>query len=380
MSLDRRNFLKFISLGCLTSTFALSSCTHRKFYNPDQNIILGGGRFKQNNELRHVLAVVNLQQDENQQVDLDFLAHGIIIDPKDKKRLLAFEKNGTAVAEVDLNTHRQTKKFKTTKDKYFCGHGVFDKTGDTLFCTETYQNNHKGIIAIRDGSSFEVLGEFPTYGENPHDCQLINDATILVITNAGSANVKDSQPSVTYVDVQSQKLIERITLTNQQLNTGHIGIADDGSLIVASAPREGLEEAHTGGVSIRSGKESMLSMTQPEVVTSQMTGEALSITIDNKRNIAVVTHPDANMVTFWSIDKKELLKAMSVPDPRGATLSLDEKSFIISYGLNTSIILVRTKDLSANIDSIIRPSYISGSHIYNWSKIIKEIMPTDIYT
>ncbi|NOQ89250.1 MAG: DUF1513 domain-containing protein, partial [Gammaproteobacteria bacterium] len=278
MSLNRRNFLKFVSLGCIAPPLTiLAGCTHRKFYNPDQDIILGGGRFKQNDELKHVLAVINLQQKEKHLVDMDFLAHGIIIDPNDKKRLIVFEKIGTGAAEINLNDHTVTKKIKTSKEKYFCGHGAFNKAGDTLFCTETYLSSQKGIIAIRDSSSFEVLGEFPTYGENPHECQLINDGTTLVVTNAGSASADGSEPSVTYIDVQSQKLIERVTLTNQQLNTGHIGIAEDGSLIVASAPRNGLENTHTGGVSIRSGNRAMQSMTQPELVINQMTGEALSV-------------------------------------------------------------------------------------------------------
>lgn len=381
MSLNRRNFLKFVSLSCVApSLTTLAGCTHQKFYNPDQDIILGGGRFKKNDEIRHVLAVINLQQKEKNLVDMDFLAHGIIVDPNDKKRLIVFEKIGPGAAEIDLNDHTVTTDIKTDKEKYFYGHGAFDNTGDTLFCTETYLDNHKGIIAIRDGSSFKVLGEFPTYGENPHECQLIDDGATLVVTNAGSVSVDNSAPCVTYIDVQSQKLIERVTLTNHQLNTGHIGIAKDGSLIVASAPREGLDKTHTGGVSIRSGNQSMLSMTSPEVVINQMTGEALSVAIDNKHNIAAVTHPDGNMVTFWSVDKRELIKAISVPKPRGVTLSLDEKSFIISYDINTSVVLVSTKNLTASTDNIMQPTYISGSHIYNWSKTLTEIMPTDVYT
>lgn len=381
MSLNRRNFLKFVSLGCITPPLTtLAGCTHQKFYNPDQDIILGGGRFKQNDEIRHVLAVINLQQKENNLVDMDFLTHGIIVDPNDKKRLLVFEKNGPGAAEIDLDDHTVTTDIKTGKEKHFNGHGAFDSTGKTLFCTETYVDNHKGIIAIRDGSSFKVLDEFSSYGENPHECQLIDDGATLVVTNAGSESVDNSVPCVTYIDVQSQKLIECVTLTNQQLNTGHIGIAKNGSLIVASAPREGLEKTHTGGVSIRSDNQPMLSMTSPEVVINQMTGEALSVAVDSKHNIAAVTHPDGNMVTFWSVDKRELIKAISVPEPRGVTLSLDEKSFIISYGINTSVVLVSTKNLTASTDSIMQPTYLSGSHIYNWSKTLTEIMPTNVYT
>ncbi len=376
MSLNRRHFLKFISLGALTSAFTLSACTHRRFYNPDQDILLGGGRFKQNDKLRHVVAIVNLQQKDSRLIDLNFLPHGIIVDPKNKKRLLTFEKNGTAGAEIDLNSHTMRKAITASKDKIFSGHGVFNNAGGALFCVEISLRDNKGSITMRDGDNFDVLDEFPSHGENPHQCQLTNDAATLVVSNAGSIN---SQPSICYIDVQSQQLLERITLTNQQLNAGHFDIAADGSLVVTSAPGAGLKKTRSGGVSIRSGDRSMLSMTQPEMVIDKMTGEALSLAIDNKNNIAAVTHPDGNMVTFWSIDKRELIKAMSVPDPRGVTLSLDGKSFIISYDINTSIILVQTKNLTVRTDSIFQPSYISGEHIYNWSKILTEIMPHNIY-
>ena len=138
MPLSRRQFLKTISLTTLSTQVAtLSGCTHQKFYNPDQDILLGSGRFKKNGELRHVLAVVNLQQKSNEQVDLDFLAHGIIIDPNDKKRLVAFEKDGSRAVIVDLNDHTVSKKISSAEDKYFNGHGAFNKTGDILFSTET---------------------------------------------------------------------------------------------------------------------------------------------------------------------------------------------------------------------------------------------------
>ncbi len=381
MSLNRRDFIKLLTMGCMTPTLAtLAGCTHQRFYNPDQDIILGGGRFKQNDELKHVLAVINLQQKDKHLVDMDFLAHGIIIDPNDKRRLIVFEKTGTSAAEIDLNTHTVSNKIEISKEKQFDGHGVFNKTGDKLFCTETYISSHKGSIAIRDSHSFKVLGEFPTYGENPHECQLVDDGATIVVTNTGSENAGSSEPSITYIDIQSQKLIEQVTLNNQQLNTGHFDIAKDGSLIVASAPKKGLDKTHSGGVSIRGGNQEMLSMTQPKAVIDQMTGEALSVIVDNKHNIAAVTHPDGNMVTFWSIDKRELLKALSVPKPRGLTLSLDGKSFIVSYDTNTSIVLVNTKNLNARTDSIMQPTYTSGSHIYNWSKTLTEIMPANVYT
>ncbi len=378
--LNRRHFLKFISLGFFSTSFSLTACTHKKFYNPDQDIILGGGRFKQNDKLRHVLAIANLQQKETQLIDLDFLAHGIIIDPNNKKRLLSFEKNGRFAVEINLDQNLVTKKIPVVNNKIFSGHGAFNKTGEILYTAEMHTDNRQGFISIRDGGNFETISEISSFGNNPHDCQLIDDGATLVVSNAGDVNIKNARPSVVYINTKTQKLVERIILGNQQLNAGHIGIADNGNLIISSAPHSNtINKATIGGVSIRSNNQSVLSMTQPEAVIKQMKGEALSIAIDNKHNIAAVTHPDANLVTFWSIEKKALVKAMSVPKPQGITMTLDEKNFIISYANNSSIVQIGTQNLIANANSIMQPSYISGEHIYNWSKILTQIMPTNIY-
>jgi hypothetical protein len=385
MYLKRRDVLKVISLAGVASPLGLlSSCSHQKFYNPDQDIIFGGGKFKQNDAIRQVIAITNIQQQDKRLIDIDFLAHGIIIDPNDKNRLLAFEKNGSNAVVVNLTSNSSTQRIAISQDKKFNGHATFDKTGSRLYCTETYLENEKGFISIQDGKSLQIIGEFPSYGENPHQCQLIDNDTILVVTNTGSVNAKNPQASITYIDVQSEKLIERVTLDNQQLNAGHFEITDDGSLIVASAPREGIEPSQEdkglGGVSIRSKNRAILTMTQPEVVIDQLRGEALGIVIDEKHKMAAITHPDANMLTFWSIEKRQLIKAMSIPNPRGITLSIDGRSFIISYNFDTSVVRVNTKNLSANPDSIIQPSYISGEHLYNWSRTLTQIMPSNVYS
>ena len=164
-------------------------------------------------------------------------------------------------------------------------------------------------------------------------------------------------------------------LTNDRLNTGHIGIAKDGSLVVASAPRDGLDKTELGGVSIRPNGEQMETITTPNETVRSMTGEALSVIIHNARNIAAVTHPDGNMVTFWSVSDRRLLKVIRLERPRGVTLTLDEKTFVISYGADTSIMLVDAESLSTKPDENIALTYLSGSHIYNWSKTITEILP-----
>lgn len=387
MPQNRRNFLKFISLGCIAAPLSsLSGCTHQKFYNPDQDIVLGAGRYTQNATLKHVLAIVNMQQNAKQQIAMDFLAHGILIDPKDKKRLVVFERFGTNAAEIDLNNHRVSKKISSSKQQNFCGHGVFNETGSTLYCTQISQQNNNGIIRMLDGRSLDAVGEFPSHGENPYHCKLVDNGATMVVLNIGSTDTKNSAPSITYIDIQSQQLKQTIPLSGQLLSSGSIKIANNGNLVVASSPIDtspsidkNATKTPNSGVSIRINQQAITLMSQPEAVIQQMAGQALSIAIDNKRNIAAVTHPEGNMVTFWSLENVTLIKAMSVAQPRGITLSLDGRSFIVSYDRNSRLVQINSKDLTADTRSVIQPSYITGTHLYNWSRILTEIMPANVY-
>ncbi|GJM17720.1 MAG: hypothetical protein DHS20C13_30470 [Thermodesulfobacteriota bacterium] len=380
MKISRRTFLNSLANSSAALLFpnAFSACSKTSFINNDSNIILGGGKFADasNPELiKFVLSVVNLTLKETRLVPLDFLAHGVIIDPNNYYRLIVFEKIGSGACEIDLKNMKMVRKITTSNDKYFYGHGAFTADGKMMYSTETYLDNKKGIIAIRDAHTMRNLGEFPTYGDNPHECQLIDNGNVMVVTNAGSTIGTNIEPSVTYIDMSNQQLIERVFLTNNRLNTGHIGIAKDGSLVVASAPRDGLDKTDIGGVSIRPKGKLMKTISSPNEVVQSMTGEALSVVIHSAKNIAAVTHPDGNMVTFWSVSDRQLVSMIQLEKPRGVTLTMDEKTFVISYGVNTNIMLVDVDTLTTKTDETITLTYLSGSHIYNWSKTLAEILP-----
>ncbi len=370
MSCNRRQFLSWLAAGAIVSpVIARATANTRSLLQPDQDIILGGGQALDGANTQFVLSLVNLQQQRHQLIALDFLAHGAILDPANQHRLLVFEKIGPGAAEIDLDTFTMSRKITTDKARLFYGHGAFSRSGDNVYCTETYIENHRGIINVRDSRDMQILGEFPTYGENPHECQLLDDGTTLVVANAGSATQSGSIPSVTYIDSRNQQLLERVTLTNNQLNTGHLAIGGDGALVVASAPAEGLKKTDKGGVSIRNSKQAMLSMVEPRAVVNRMTGEALSVIIDDASGTAAVTHPDGNMVTFWSTANRQLLRVINLKRPRGVTLTLDGKAFIISHGKDTRISLVDVNKLRSRHSGLAEPSWLSGSHIYNWSRL-----------
>ena len=207
---------------------------------------------------------------------------------------------------------------------------------------------------------------------------------MLVISNTGKSKTGFHQPSLVYIDLNTEKLIERIKLENSGfyqngLNCGHFKISDNNDLIIASAPTDSHNTDLSGGVSIRKQNERVSTMTEPEVVFKRMTGEALGIEINQQQTIAAITHPQANLLTFWSIKDKKIIKAYSFENPRGISQTVDNKDFIVSYGTKPAMAKISTGDLSPQTDSIVQPTHASGEHLINWSKTLREIMPARIY-
>ncbi len=385
MPFTRRQLLKFSGLSASASLLSYTPLSialkSGEGSGIQQNLMLGGGRFKESKdgEFRQVLSIVDIDSGITMMVDLNFYPHGIHVHPDHPQRLALFEKKGPGACELDLFKREVIRYLETDKSRYFYGHGSYSTDGSLLYCTESYLDSFKGIIAIRDSKTMDYLGEFPTYGLEPHECKLIDDGKVMVVTNSGGVASGD-KPSVTYIDVQSEKLIEKVELTNEQLGSGHFAIGEDGSLVVVSPARMGLEETNPGGVSIRPAGKEIESIAAPQELTSQLMGEALSVVIHEGYKIAAVTHPEANRVTFWSMEDRRLLSVMELPQPRGVSLTMDNRYFVISYDSRPKMMKVDAGVLQKAEAQIIDNTYLSGSHIYNWSRELREFRPLNPWT
>lgn len=339
------------------------------------NIILGGGTYsgKKDGPKLHVLAIIDLRTQGRHLTPMTFLPHGIHRKPGELNRLAIFEKKGPGACEYDLDKREIIRVIPKRDDRYFYGHGAYSKDGSTLFCTEANIHTLDGAIAIRSSNDLTYLGDFPSYGKEPHECKLIDDGKILVVTNGGGGLGGGDQPSVTYIDVQSQQLLEKVQLTNNRFNTGHMAVGSDGSLVVVSAPRSGLGKRHVGGVSIRPRGEKMESIGNPLDITQKMFGEALSVVIHEESGIAAVTHPTGDMITFWSVNERKLIKVLKLPNPRGVALSVSGEQFLITYSRQANFAQVSVSSLELIENSIIPYSFLTGSHIYNWSRKMSEL-------
>jgi hypothetical protein len=334
------------------------------------DIIIGGGRYKepaQSAAIQFVFSVLNLKTRQHHLIPLNFLPHGVSVNPNCLTQLVVCEKIGPGSAVIDLETMSLVETIETDPGRHYYGHCAYSKSGDVFYTTETYRDSFKGVIVIRDAQSKEVIGEFPSYGDSPHECYLIDDGSTMVVTNGGG-DIGGDKPNVSYIDISSQQLLRQEHLTNRHINAGHLMLAADGSLIVVSAPRSGLGPDKLGGVSIQPQGKLMRSVSSPKKVISKMKGEALSVAIH--QDIAMVTHPTGNMVTCWSMKDRRLLKRIDLPVPRGVTLTKDKRYFVVSYGPQASVVQIDTQNLELLEMTASHATYLTGSHLYNWSEMI----------
>ena len=321
MPINRRHFLKAICASLISSS--LASCTHKKFFNPDEDILLSGGHLENAKARQNVLTIINLTQQEKRLIDTPFLAHGMVIDPNNKYRVFCFEKNAGNACTIDLQTQSVSATFNAETNQLFSGHACFSLDGKKIICIESNKDTLQGSITIRDSKTFELIRQLPTLGLSPHDCQLTKD-NILTVSNTGRSESGFHQPSLVSINLNTEKLVERIKLDTQDLNCGHFNIAKNDALVIASAPIDSSNKTLPGGVSLRNHDGILTTMTEPELVIKRMTGEALGIEIHQQQQIAAITHPQADLLTFWSIKDKNIIKAFGIEKPRGISQTLDK--------------------------------------------------------
>jgi uncharacterized protein len=388
-NIDRRHFLRLLSSVAAGGTLGLplTACTHKELLNPDEDILLSGGDYSEFGTPHKALIIINPVQKEKRVVQCDFVPHDIIIHPEDKYTVYCFEKEGPAACSINLKTLSLIRSFQCTDNHLFSGHAVFSKNKKHIYTVEIEQQSQQGKISIRDAATFESIKQLPTLGLRPHDCQLL-EQDIMVVSNTGQSASKFHQPSLVFIDMTSEKLASRLKLDDDKLNAGHFAIAKDDSIVIASAPvktdgklaTEDIVANHTsGGVSMKPADSPVITMTKPDAVIQRMQGEALAIAINNKKGIAAITHPEANLLTFWSLNKQQIIKAIGIENPRGISQTLDEKYFVISYGIKPAMAYISSDDLSPQADTILQPTFASGEHLINWSQRLREIMPTRVY-
>lgn len=337
-------------------------------------VVLGGGalRHATTGAARYVLGRIDLDTETPQaeEIEVSFLAHGITPHPLRRREVVLFEKHGPGCCVVDLERAEVVRSIECVPQRQFYGHGAYSPDGALLYCTETdLEDGRRGYITVRDGKTFETLGDFPSHGLAPHDCAFASDGTTLIVANGGSgAGREQDPPGVSFVDVRDGKALDVVPMPSPHINAGHFDQTDAGDLALVSAPREGYDPNRAcGGVSLRPAGGEFVTMSEPADVVASLVGETLSVAIHPATRVVAATTPLGNVVTFWNLDTGAMVHKLRVPNPRGVALSRSGEEFLINFGAPPRVARVHATtlqpvDAPGNRRGFL--SLVSGSHIY----------------
>ncbi|MCC7509851.1 MAG: DUF1513 domain-containing protein [Planctomycetes bacterium] len=350
----------------------------REFKRGALGTVIGGGVADVDGAKHFFIGIVDLDSDKpavRTISDVGFLGHGFSPNPVKPTTAVVCEKHGQGCCEVDLVKGKVLRRVRTTQGREFYGHGAFTPDGKLFYCTEAEvgDSSYAGVLAVRDGESFELRAEnFPTHGVAPHDCILVDDGATLVITNGGGPVSKPEEPAgIAYVDVKTGAARRVLKFRDEKINAGHIAITPRGELACVSAPREGIPQtkegepnpAWLGAISFYDPATDKL-VTAEDPIRAKMKGETLSVAIHVPSMVVAATNPAGDLVTFWDFKTGKLVHKIEgdLKWPRGISLTLDGNYFAVTYDRETRLVLLDAETFKPVAGTTIDRSFISGSH------------------
>ncbi|MEY2951971.1 MAG: hypothetical protein RLZZ401_58 [Pseudomonadota bacterium] len=358
-AISRRTWLSRAVVAGVASHTQVASAAQ-----PD--ILLGGGRYQEQRDGRYhfTLSRVEPASGKVRLVPVPFFPHGLSLDPRNRQRVFAFEKIGPGAGVVDLDSMTWQGAIAPVPGRRFYGHGACSPDGEFLYSTETDAAG-QGAIGIRLADSLRYVGDFPSFGANPHDCALIENGQVMLVTNGGGAHASADTPSLCFIDVRSRKLLARAEMPDPRFNTGHLVALPDRAAVVVSAPRLGWGVEHLGAISHYRSGGVLVPVVAPEAVVHVLKGEALSVLALPVHDLLLVTHPTPGLLSCWRLGSGEHLKSLVLPHVRGVVPSVDGQQLWLSHGANASLLRLPLDSLEPGLATGIDNTLLAGSHLFN---------------
>lgn len=375
MTATRRQFLGFTIKGMAyglalgISSPLLSACSHRKFLNPDDDILVSGGEFRSSQFTRGALIVVNLQQKEKRVIDLNFVPFSLAVDPNDKYRLLCVEKGGTRAAIVDLANERVVSTIQIGDGQRFSGPAVYTGDGNHVYTLEYDEYNSAGFISERDALTMETSRRLPTLGLMPGQVQMQN--TLVTISNTVGSEDGFHKPSLVSIDLETGKLQQRQHLPEATKSIDCFHQFAPGSFIICTHDNNGAAEVHLAS------NTKTRRMKMDDSLAKQLSGQASQILYMNGR--ALACYPASNMIIEINPGDMAVSNSLELQQPRAICPALEDSQFIASYGFNPAMVKLKLDGLEPVAESYVQPTYASSHNVLNWSVEIRRVMPAEVY-
>lgn len=272
-----------------------------------------------------------------------FRGHSVLQHEKKPDTVLMFARRpGYQVVEVNYENISIKTAFDVTQGYNLQGHGSFTTDGQYLFTTENDNETGQGFVSVRDGNNYQLLDQFSTQGIGPHELKVLPDGKTLVVANGGiltrpetgrqKHNLTDMDSNLSYIDLNSGKVIDQFKVDEDKSSIRHLDITNDGSVVFAMQnQRDAMSHSRTVSLAgVHHPNAAIELLKEPEAIFHKMNDYMGSIAISHKSRIAGFTSPKGNLAAFWHIDSGELINYHRFHDVCGIAVDKQSDEFLLS--------------------------------------------------
>ncbi len=276
-------------------------------------------------------------------VHTGFRGHGLIQRPGDPSRVVMFGRRpGAYAVEVDLDAERITRTLELPANRRLQGHGCFAEDGRLLLTSEADTSTGEGFVGVRDGETFALIRELPTFGIGPHELALMPDGATIVVANGGiltrpdtgaeKLNLDTMRSSLTYLELETGAQRDELRVPEDKASLRHLAVCDDGAVVVVmQVQREVLDhEDPVPLVAVHTPGGSLTPLEDGLELVAAMQDYAGAVAVHDASRVACVTSPRGDLAVFWNIDSGVLLGHHQLHDVCGVTVSSDRRHFVLS--------------------------------------------------
>lgn len=330
--MERRAFIKSLALCGLSLSLganlvACSSKAQRRFVSAATN-----------HQGEHFVVAFDKAGNLLNQVKIDNRGHDLLM--LDSERVVAFSRRPfTKLFVVNLAQNQLEKIINAEQGFHFYGHGVFDKKRKQLITTENHIESAGGYLVVRNTHNFAVEKRVPSGGIGPHQCALMPDGEHIVVANGGiktrpdkgreKLNLASMAPNLSYIHLDTGKLVESVTPPHFQLSLRHLAVAKSGEVIVGAQYQGNYRDAHPLVFSHKIGRELQPLQAEPKF-WQNFNQYVASIAIADSDNRIAVTSPRGAIVAYWQLDNHQFIRHERFADCAGVASAQNE--FIVTNG------------------------------------------------
>lgn len=286
--------------------------------------------------------------------------HGIEASPRSTLAVAVGRRPGHVALVFDRLKGGQVARFTPGAGRVFAGHGRFSPDGDLFFTTEIERpagpihGMGRGIVAARRvEAGFEIVAEWPSRGDGPHD--LMRSGDVLVVANGGiepntpeALDAEETGSSIALLDPVTGTVRGEGALTGDLASLSLRHLARDGTGFTVVAAQDLLKDGVARPLLFGIGRDGKVSpFDAPDEAWRGLRGYVGSVAIDRSGGFVACATPRGNRVAVWTKEGR-YLGAVPLMDGCGLAATPEPGRFIATSGYG-EVILVSVEDGAVGI-------------------------------